>query len=399
MKDPHLDASPVGRGVDIPPFYAGQIGSHAAAKARSGFEIVPMHFGQPTEGAAPAALAAARNALVHGPQGYWESESLRERIALHYKLSHGLDIAPERVLLTTGASAGLVAAFTALFASGDRVAMARPGYPAYRNALRALGRVPVEVDCGEANEYRLSADQLAALPMPLHGVIVASPANPTGTMLDRDALVSLASACRARGVRLISDEIYHGISYDGRVAVSALEADPDAIVINSFSKLFRMPGWRIGWMVAPLSCVPQLRNHLINFFLTPPALSQHAALAAFDELDALRGSVARYADNRATLLRELPSLGLGGIAPPEGAFYLYIDVGHLTSDSLALCHRLLDDTGIALAPGIDFDVEHGGQHIRMSFAVTHVQVERALTLMRPWIASISRRGSGEPVRR
>ena len=394
-----MDASVVCRGIDIPPFYAGQIGSRAAARARSGLETLPMHFGQPTEGAPLAALAAARHALEHGPHGYWESEALRERIALHYKLTYGVDIAPERVLLTAGASAGLVAAFTALFAAGDRVAMARPGYPAYRNALRALGRLPVEVDCGEADGYRLSADRLSALQPPLHGVVVASPANPTGTMLDRDALASIASVCRARGIRLISDEIYHGISYDGRVAVSALEVDPEAIVINSFSKLFRMPGWRMGWMVAPLSCVPQLRNHLINFFLTPPALSQHAALAAFDELDTLRDSVSRYAAHRATLLRELPSLGLSGIAPPEGAFYLYIDVGHLTSDSLALCHRLLDDTGIALAPGIDFDVEHGGQHLRMSFAVTHVQVERALTLLRPWIASISGRGGLEAAQR
>ena len=296
------------RGVAIPPFYAGQIGAQAAQRVRQGLEVIPMHFGQPSEGASPSALSAARAHLegrLEGPAGYWESAALRERIALHYREQHDIDIAPERILLTTGASAGLVATFTALFAAGDRVALARPGYPAYRNALRALGRVPVEVDCGPEHGFRLAPELLPCSSAPLQGLLVASPANPTGTVLGAPELTALAAECRRRGTRFVSDEIYHGIEY-GRQAVTALQFEPEALVINSFSKLFRMPGWRIGWLVAPESCVGSLHSHLINFFLTPPAIAQHAALAAFDDLALLKRSVETYAANRARLLEALP---------------------------------------------------------------------------------------------
>jgi len=273
------------RGIVIPPFYAGQIGAQAAQRVRRGLGVIPMHFGQPSEGASPAALAAARahvDGRLDGPAGYWESAPLRERIALHYRDEHRVEVSPERILLTTGASAGLVATFTALFAAGDRVALARPGYPAYRNALRALGRVPVEIDCGPEHGFRLTPELLPPADQTLHGLLVASPANPTGSVLDAADLAALAAECRRRGARLLSDEIYQGITY-GRQGVTALQVEPEALVINSFSKLFRMPGWRIGWLVAPVSCVAPLHSHLINFFLTPPAIAQHAALAAFDD--------------------------------------------------------------------------------------------------------------------
>lgn len=385
------------RGVSIPPFYAGQIGAQAAQRARHGLEVIPMHFGQPSEGASPAALEAARahvEGRVDGPAGYWESAALRERIALHYRDEHGIEVAPERILLTTGASAGLVATFTALFAAGDRVGLARPGYPAYRNALRALGRVPVEIDCGPEHGFRLSPALLPPASEPLHGLLAASPANPTGSVLGAAELGALAAECRRRGTRLVSDEIYHGIAY-GRPVVTALEVEPEeAVVINSFSKLFRMPGWRIGWLVAPVSCIAALHSHLINFFLTPPAIAQHAALAAFDDLGQLKRSVSTYAANRARLLEALPTMGLTGMAPPEGAFYLYVDVGHLTDDSLGFCKQLLEETGIAIAPGIDFDPVRGHGFIRLSFAISEREVERAIALLGPWLAGRRARSHG-----
>ena len=372
------------RGADIPPFYAGEIGRHAAALQRTGRRIIAMHFGQPTLGPPPAVLAAAHRAIDAGPNGYFESQELRERIARHYRDTYGVTVAAARILLTSGASAGLVAAFTTMFATGDRVGVTRPGYPAYRNSLAALGREPVEIDCDAAQGFRLDARRVAAVPGRLHGLVVASPGNPTGAMLSRTELAAVAQACRDRGTLLISDEIYHGISY-GEAAATALECEPRALVINSFSKLYRMPGWRLGWLVAPQDCVARLSAHLINFFLTPPSAAQQAAIAAFDDPADLQAAVASYARNRARLLAELPAMGLAGIAPPDGAFYLYADVGHLTQDSLAFCRELLDDTGISIAPGIDFDPVHGHRFVRLSFAVSNDEVAEALDLLRPWL--------------
>ena len=374
------------RGADVPPFYAGQIGRLAGEMRRAGRTIIPMHFGQPTAGTPPRALAAAAATLALDPTGYFESHELIARIARHYHDSYGVQVAPERILLTSGASAGLVATFAALFAVGDRIGVCRPGYPAYRNALRALGRVPVEIDCGVEANYRLDASMLAAIDPPLEGLVVASPANPTGAMLNRAQLTRLAAECRARGIRIVSDEIYHGISF-GEPAVTALEIDPDAIVINSFSKLYRMPGWRLGWLVAPVAIAARLSAYVVNFFLTPSTLSQQAALAAFDDQADLAAVVASYGVNRELLLRALPQFGLRGIAPPDGAFYIYADVGHLTRDSLAFCKKLLAETGIATAPGIDFDPLRGQRYLRLSFAVTTPEVERAIGLLGPWFKS------------
>lgn len=342
------------RGATIEPFHAGEIGLLAMARLRAGLPAIAMHFGQPSAGIATKARAAAHASLEGDSSGYWLSAALKERIARHYGETHGVEVAPERVLLTGGASAGLTAVFVALFAAGDRIGLARPGYPAYRNALKALGRTAVEIDCGADVQYRLRPSVLDALVEPLHGLIVASPANPTGAMLSKEELGALVERCRRDGTRLISDEIYHGVSY-GMEATTALALDPDAIVLNSFSKLFRMPGWRLGWIIAPNNCVRTLNDYLINLFLVPSSLSQHAALAAFDDMPELIETVAQYAHNRDRLLAELPRMGLRGIAPPDGAFYLYADVGHLTDDSLAFCRRIVDETGVAIAPGIDFD--------------------------------------------
>jgi aspartate/methionine/tyrosine aminotransferase len=372
------------RGVDIPPFYAGQIGRRARELARAGREIVPMHFGQPTAGTPPRARAAAARMLAEDPTGYVELPELVLRLVQHYRDRYQVELDPGRVLLTNGASAALVAAFAALFEPGDAIGVCRPGYPAYRNVLKALGREAVEIDVGAADGFRLTAARLASVTRPLHGLVVASPANPTGAMLDRAELAALARACRERGTQLIADEIYHGISF-GAPAVCALEVEPDAVVINSFSKFFRMPGWRLGWMVVPAALASRLSAYVINFFLTPPTISQHAALAAFDDLAELEDSVRVYTRNRELLLGEFATMGINVVAPPDGAFYLYADVGHLTGDSLEFCHRLLEDTGVATAPGIDFDTVHGQRHVRFSFAVTTAEAERAVLLLRPWL--------------
>ena len=372
------------RGVDVPPFYASEIGRQALALQNAGRRIVAMHFGQPTLGPPPAVTAAAHRAIDIGPNGYVESLELRARIARHYLEAYGVHIPTSRILLTAGASAGLVATFTTMFAAGDCIGLARPGYPAYRNSLAALGREPVEIDCGPEHAFRLDASRVASVPGPLHGLVVASPGNPTGAMLSGPQLAAVAAACRARGTQLISDEIYHGITY-GEPAATALACEPRTIVINSFSKLYRMPGWRLGWLVAPEDCVARLSAHLINFFLTPPAAAQQAAIAAFDDPADLRAAVESYARNRALLLAELPGMGLQGLAPPDGAFYLYADIGHLTDDSLAFCRELLEATGVAFAPGIDFDPCHGRRFVRLSFAVSNEEVAHALELLRPWL--------------
>ena len=372
------------RGATVPPFYAGLIGEQAAALARAGREIVPMHFGQPTMAAPPGVLAAAERAMRSGPLGYWESPDLRARIAQHYAEAYGVDVAPSRILLTLGASAALVATFAALFAAGDGIAVARPGYPAYRNTISALGRRCIEVDCGPEVGFRLTPSALERLAERPRGVVVASPANPTGAVLSRDELAALTDYCRTRGIHLICDEIYHGITYGTR-ATSVLEIDSDAIVVNSFSKYFRMPGWRLGWLVVPQELAATLSAYLVNLFLTPPAISQHAALGAFDDPAALEAALQIYTRNRSLLLQALPQLGFRDVVAPDGAFYLYVDAGRWTTDSLGFCRQMLEATGVSAATGIDFDPQGGRRCVRFSFAVTTPEVERALEALAAWL--------------
>ncbi len=372
--------------AQIDPFHAIAIGVEAHRLEAEGRSILHMEFGQPSTGAPAAAIAEAHRVLDSDPMGYWESPALKERIALLYRERYGVAVKAEQILLTCGASPGLVLALSCLFAPGARVATARPGYVAYRNTMRAMYLEPVEVDCGPAERYQISAAALEAMEPAPDGVIIASPANPTGTIIPADEMARIAEVCARRGIRIVSDEIYHGLSY-GEAAHSMLEFAPAAVVVNSFSKYFSMAGWRLGWVVFPQALIEAARARMGNLFLTPPSLAQHAGLKAFDCLDELEGHVAAYRRNRELLLAALPALGLKEIAPPDGAFYIYADVGHLTDDSLGFCRRLLEETGVATAPGIDFDPVDGHRHIRISFAVSTDRVEEAIRRLVPWFAA------------
>lgn len=366
---------------EIDPFYAMEI--NRLAHSQKGQAIIHMEYGQPSTGAPQAALAVAHRVLDTDAMGYWESRPLQEALAGLYRRRYGLTVAPERFVLTCGASPALVLALSAFFAPGDRVVLARPGYVAYRNVLKALHLQPVEIACGPETRYQLSAAHIEALDPAPQGVIVASPANPTGTIIADTELQKIADAARARGAIVISDEIYHGLSYTGPAA-TMLAFDPEAFVIGSFSKYFSMVAWRLGWLLAPEDKAERARAFCGNMFLTAPSLSQHAGIAALEATDELEKHVDVYRTNRDLLLAALPRLGLSRIAPPDGAFYLYVDVGHLTDDSLQFCKELLLDTGVATAPGIDFDPVEGRHHIRLSFAVSTAETEEAITRLEPW---------------
>ncbi|MBC7667352.1 MAG: aminotransferase class I/II-fold pyridoxal phosphate-dependent enzyme [Gemmatimonadaceae bacterium] len=370
----------------IEPFHAIAISRIAHQMKAAGASIIHMEFGQPSTGAPRAAIETAHRVLDTDGMGYWESPRLKAAIATRYAEQNGVEVDPERIILTCGASPALVLALASSFQPGDRVALARPGYVAYRNTLKALNLVPVEIACGTESGFQLTAAHLSALDPPPAGVIVASPANPTGTIIPANALKALAAVCRARGIAVISDEIYHGLSY-GEAARSMLEFEPQALIVNSFSKYFSMAGWRLGWLVAPPQGIARARAFMGNLFLTPPSLSQHAGLVAMDCIDELEGHRDVYRANRQLLLDALPALGLASIAPPDGAFYIYADIGHLTHDSLAFCEALLRDTGVATAPGVDFDPVDGGRFIRFSFAVSTAEVEEALRRIIPWFAA------------
>ncbi len=372
--------------AQVDPFHAISISGLAQRLKAEGRSIIHMEFGQPSTGAPKAAIAAAHAVLDAEPMGYWSSDPLKARICRHYAEIYGVAVEPARITLTSGASPALVLALSATFSPGDVIAMARPGYVAYRNTVKALHMVPLEIACGAETRFQLTAAMLASLEPAPAGVILASPANPTGTVIPGPELAAIAEVCAARGIRIVSDEIYHGLSYD-RPTHSMLEFAPDAIVVNSFSKYFSMAGWRLGWLIVPREEASRAVAYMGALFLTAPSLAQHAALAAMDCRDELEGHLATYRRNRELLLEALPKLGLEKIAPPDGAFYIWADVGAFTDDSLAFCKQLLRDTGVALAPGIDFDPALGHHFIRLSFAVSTPEVEDAIRRLTPWFAA------------
>ncbi|MFI9811098.1 pyridoxal phosphate-dependent aminotransferase [Saccharothrix variisporea] len=374
--------------ADVPPFHVMDIVSAAAQRQRTHGDVVSLAAGQPSSPAPEPVLRAAEHALRHNPLGYTEQLGileLRTALAGHYGRQYGLDVSPDDVVVTTGSSGAFLLAFLSAFDHGSRVALARPGYPAYRNILRALGCEVVELPCGPETRFQPTTAALDAAG-PLDGLVVASPANPTGTVLSPTELRDLALWCTAHGTRLISDEIYHGISY-GTPLACAWETSRDSVVVNSFSKAFAMTGWRLGWMLMP----PDLRDAADrltgNFTLCPPALAQHAAVQAFtDESYAYTAAlVDGYRHNRDVLLQGLHDLGITKIAPADGAFYAYADVSHLTDDSMAFCRKLLADTGVAIVPGIDFDPVHGHEFVRFSFAGSAADMTEALRRLKSWL--------------
>ncbi|MCJ2186867.1 pyridoxal phosphate-dependent aminotransferase [Novosphingobium beihaiensis] len=372
--------------AEVELFHAISIGRLAYELAEQGRDVIHMEYGQPSTGAPAEAIAAAHKVLDSDPGGYWESTALKQRIARHYQEAYGVAMGEEQVILTCGASPAFVLALSCLFAPGARVAVARPGYVAYRNTLKAMYMEPVEVACGPAERYQMTAAALDAIDPAPDGLILASPANPTGTVIAPEELAAIAEVCRRKGIRVVSDEIYHGLTY-GMAAQSMLQHLPEALVVNSFSKYYSMTGWRLGWLAVPPELIGAARARMSNLFLTPPVLAQHAGLITFDCREELEGHLANYARNREMLLAALPRLGLEQIAPPDGAFYIWAEIGHMTSDSLSFCRQLLQDTGVATAPGVDFDPVDGGRYIRFSFAVSPAEIETAIARMVPWFAA------------
>jgi aspartate/methionine/tyrosine aminotransferase len=371
----------------VPPFYVMRVIDAVVARRRTGRFVIDLSAGQPSTPAPAAVRAAAHAALDADRIGYTNAlgiPPLREAIAGHYREREGLDVDPANVAVTTGSSGGFLYTFLAAFDAGDTVVMARPGYPAYRNMLTALGCRVVELPCGPQTRFQPTVEQLEALPEPPAGLVVASPANPTGTMVGAGELAELSAWCERHGTRLISDEIYHGITY-GTPGTCAWRTGRTAVVVNSFSKYFSMTGWRIGWLLVPDDLVDAVDRLAGNFTICPPALSQLAAVAAFDAYDELDANVARYAANRERLLTGLPAVGLDRLAPADGAFYVYADVSRWTTDSLTWAARLLDETGVAVVPGLDFDPVDGGRYIRMCFAGDGDELGRAVDILGEWL--------------
>lgn len=375
----------------IPPFYVMDVWLAAAERQRTHGDLVNLSAGQPSAGAPAAVRAAAKSALDSGPLGYTVAlgiPELRSAIAGSYQDRYGIDVDADDVVVTTGSSGGFLLAFLACFDAGDRVAIASPGYPCYRNILSALGCEVVELPCGPDTRFQPTVQMLDELDPPVKGVIVASPANPTGTVIPADELAAIANWCDANEVRLISDEVYHGLVFEGAPKTScAWQKSRNALVANSFSKYFAMTGWRLGWLLVPAELRRAVDRLTGNFTICPPVLPQFAAVAAFApesiaEADSL---LQHYAENRRLLLDGLKSIGIDRLAPTDGAFYVYADVSHLTDDSLSFCSKLLADTGVAIAPGIDFDTVHGGSFVRLSFAGPTSDIEEAVRRIGAWL--------------
>ena len=378
-------AARVSRRSQVEPFHVMEVLKAAAARQRSHGDVIMLCAGQPSTPAPEPARDAAVAATTTQVLGYTESSGilpLRHAIADHHRDTTGIEVDPDDVQVFPGSSGAFTALFLAAFDVGDTVAMTRPGYPAYRNTLRALGCEVLELECGPGTRFQPTVAMLEALPEPPAGLVVASPANPTGTIIDAAELAAIAQWCEEHGTLLVSDEIYHGLTY-GRPTASAWATSREAVVVGSVSKYFSMTGWRVGWLLAPATLQRPLEVLNGNLNICAPVVSQYAALGAFTpqaraELDAHRE---RYAATRELLIARLPEVGLRDYAPPDGAFYAWCDVGHLTDDSVAWCRDLLADCGVAITPGVDFDTVDGHRMVRLSFAGSTDEVAEALDRM------------------
>ncbi len=371
----------------VDPFIVMDVMEAARRAEAAGRHIIHMEVGQPGTGAPTGATDALARAMEVDALGYTVAlglPSLRKRIAEMYGARYGIDLNPERVVITSGSSGAFILAFSALFDSGERVGIGAPGYPSYRQILRALGMQPVDIETAPANRLQPVPADFASLD--LAGLLVASPANPTGTMLDRSAMGALIEATQAQGAAFISDEIYHGIEYEAR-AVSALEVSDDVYVINSFSKYYSMTGWRVGWMVVPDAHVRMIERLAQNMFICPPHASHVAALAAMECEPELQANLDVYRTNRALMLEGLPKAGFHNFAPPDGAFYVYADVSDLTSDSRAFAAEILDKAGVAVTPGLDFDPARGATWLRFSYARATDDIRQGLARLATFMAA------------
>lgn len=380
----------VSRRGEVDPFIVMDVIKAAQAAEARGRSIIHMEVGQPGTAAPAAARAALAEAMEGEPLGYSVSlglTALRARIARLYGEWYDVELNPERVVVTPGSSGGFSLAFAALFDAGERVGIGMPGYPSYRQILQVMNLEPVLIETSVANRYQPVPEDVAA--HDLDGLLVASPSNPAGTMLDRDGLSALMEACRARGTAFISDEIYHGLEYD-RPSVSALEVGDDAFVINSFSKYFSMTGWRVGWMVVPEDHVRRVERIAQHLFICASHPSQVAALAALDCEAELDRNLATYAENRRLMLEGLPRAGFDRIAPPDGGFYVYADVSHLTDDSLAFAREILEEAGVAVTPGMDFDPRRGKGTLRFSYAASTEDIREGLRRLGVYMADRAR---------
>lgn len=390
-KERELSVVSISKRSAVEPFHAMDVLAEATKRRQAGFPVISMAVGQPGHPAPAVALAAAREALAHGRIGYTDALGmieLRRALAGYYQTRHGVSIDPQRIVVTTGSSAAFNLAFLALFDAGDAVAIARPGYPAYRNILKALGLKVVEVPVNAGTHFTLTPESLEAAQKEagarLKGVLLASPANPTGTVTGRQQLQELTSYCDGEGITLISDEIYHGLTFSGD-ETSALEIGNEAVIINSFSKYYCMTGWRIGWMVVPENLVRPLECLAQSLYISAPELSQIAALAALGAGKELEHYKQSCRDNRDYLLQRLPQLGLPLLSPMDGAFYAYVDVSRYTNDSMAFAREMLAAINVAATPGLDFDPVDGHRAIRFSYAGTKAEMVEALDRIEAWL--------------
>jgi aspartate/methionine/tyrosine aminotransferase len=377
------------RRSDVPPFMVMDVMAAAARIEAAGGHVIHMEVGQPAAGAPKIAIAAAHAALAAGRIDYTSAlgiPSLRERIARHYRDAYGCDVSPDRIVVTTGSSGGFILAFLAMFEPGDRVAVTVPGYPPYRHILTALGCEPVLIETTNETRHALTGEALLAAhrKAPLKGVLVGSPANPTGTMMSREALAGLIAAAEDASIRFISDEIYHGLDY-AFPAVTAAALSDRALVINSFSKYFCMTGWRVGWMVVPEILVRPIERLQQNLSISVPSLSQIAAEAAFDGAAEMEEIKHGYQENRRILIEGLPKAGLTRFLPADGAFYLYADVSDFTSDSFEFAKQMLEQAQVAVTPGLDFDPIHGRSFIRLSYARSAAEMREAVDRIAHWL--------------
>ena len=373
----------------IEPFLAMDVMAKANALEAEGEEVVHMEVGQPGEPAPLPVREAAQRAAIEGRIGYTDAlgiQPLRERIARHYHDTYGVAVSPENVAITTGSSAGFNLAFLALFEAGDRIVLPSPGYPAYRNILKALGLQVVEIETRREDRWCLTPDAIRAAhaQKPIRGVLIASPANPSGTIMEAESLKAVIETCEELGIWFISDEIYHGLDYDMK-AETALRFSPNVVIINSFSKYYCMTGWRIGWMILPTAVRRSVECLGQSLYISAPHLSQLAAISAFEAREELEAIKAGYARNRSFLKASLPGIGMGDFLPMNGAFYVYIDVRNLTNDSMEFARRSLTEAKVAITPGADFDTTRGHRYVRLSFAGTETDMREAIDRLGRWL--------------